>query len=73
MGLVYTLGLRPVVLTTRLDEPMLLVPATYTDHWRGYEGSQGFATSAVAVRKTSETDLDWDVAAREVAVGEYPE
>jgi SAM-dependent methyltransferase len=61
------------ILATRLAEPMLLVPATYTDHWRGYEGSQGFATSAVTVRKVAETDLGWDVSARDVAVGEYPE
>jgi hypothetical protein len=61
------------ILATWLGDPMHLVPFEYHPHWKGCEGSAGFAASSMTCRKTGEAKLSWDVPLRDVAPGAYPE
>ena len=59
------------IISTLLTEPNMLVPFIFVPEFSGYEAEAGFKGSTVLARKISETSLEWDVAASEIARGEY--
>ncbi len=61
------------VLESYLGIPMHIIPFDMAAKWIGHEAAVGFALSSVAFRKIGSTALAWDVPAREISLGAYPE
>lgn len=62
------------VVNTLLCDPMYLVPfIDYGESYNNFEKSAGFYNSIVVFEKIKDSNLSWDVPAKDVAIGAYPE
>ena len=60
------------VLSARMTEPVIVVPAIYSKNWEGFESSRGFAGSSVAFRKTGESQVEWLIDQKYLVMTTYP-